>query len=528
MVFFCRFILHTWDLFPRENTRLYCITHKLSKKLFILGIVGVVSVFPSRKLLLQTTRSWDFMGLSQRIERRPEVESDNIIGVIDTGIWPESESFSDEGIGPIPSKWKGECDGGKDFVCNRKIIGACSFSSESRELSARDKDGHGTNVASILAEEEFPSARLVVYKVCEQGCYDIDVLSAFDHAIADGVDIISLSMGYPDGSLELTSDPFAIGSFHAIEKGILTVNAAGNTGPDFSSIQNYTPWILTVAASDIDRKFIDKLLLKNDATLVVYIAYMGSLPKGEYSSSLHHSQIIKEVIHPSRKLLLQTTRSWDFMGLSQRIERRPEVESDNIIGVIDTRIWPESESFSDEGIGPIPSKSKGECDGGKDFVCNRKIIGARSFSSESRELSARDKDGHGTNVASILAEEEFPSARLVVYKVCEQGCYDIDVLSAFDHAIADGVDIISLSMGYPDGSLELTSDPFAIGSFHAIEKGILTVNAAGNTGPDFSSIQNYAPWILTVAASDIDRKFIDKLLLKNHATLVVSIYVLSS
>uniref|UniRef100_A0A251S487 Putative peptidase S8, subtilisin-related protein n=1 Tax=Helianthus annuus TaxID=4232 RepID=A0A251S487_HELAN len=83
-------------------------------------------------------------------------------------------------------------------------------------------------------------------------------------------------------------------------------------------------------------------------------------------------------------------------------------------------------------------------------------------------------------------------------------------------------------MGYPDGSLELTSDPFAIGSFHAIEKGILTVNAAGNTGPDFSSIQNYAPWILTVAASDIDRKFVDKLFLKNDATLVVSIYVLSS
>uniref|UniRef100_A0A251S498 Putative peptidase S8, subtilisin-related protein n=1 Tax=Helianthus annuus TaxID=4232 RepID=A0A251S498_HELAN len=91
----------------------------------------------------------------------------------------------------------------------------------------------------------------------------------------------------------------------------------------------------------------------------------------------------------------------------------------------------------------------------------------------------------------------------------------------FDHAIADGVDIISLSMGYQDGSLELTSDPFAIGSFHAIEKGILTVNAAGNTGPDFSSIQNYAPWILTVAASD-------KLLLKNDATLVVSIYVPSN
>ncbi|KAM0009193.1 putative cucumisin [Helianthus debilis subsp. tardiflorus] len=310
----------------------------------------------------------------------------------------------------------------------------------------------------------------------------------------------------------------------------------------------------------------------------VYIAYMGSLPEGECLSSLHHSQIIKEVVHPSfashalirsykrsfngfaayltqeekhkltriagvisvfpcQKLMLQTTRSWDFMGLSQRIERRHEVESDIIIGVIDTGIWPESESFSDEGIGLVPSEWKGECAGGKDFVCNRKIIGARSFGFESGELSARDKDGHGTHVASILAGNQVrdvsyyglahgiarggvPSTRLDVYKVCEQGCYDIDVLSAFDHAIADGVDIISLSMAYPNGPLKLTSDPFAIGSFHAIEKGILTVNGAGNDGPGFSSILNYAPWTLTVAASDIDRKVVDKLLLKNDAILV--------
>ncbi|KAJ0727142.1 putative cucumisin [Helianthus annuus] len=172
------------------------------------------------------------------------------------------------------------------LIC-RKIIGARSFSFESGELSARDKDGHGTHVASILAGNQVrdvsyyglahviarggvPSARLAVYKVCEQGCYDIDVLSAFDHAIADGVDFISVSMGNQKGPLELTSDPFAIGSFHAIKRGILTVNAAGNHGPEFSSIQHYAPWTLTVAASDIDRKVVDKLLLKNDAILVGY------------------------------------------------------------------------------------------------------------------------------------------------------------------------------------------------------------------------------------------------------------------
>ncbi|RVW56646.1 Subtilisin-like protease SBT4.11 [Vitis vinifera] len=80
---------------------------------------GVVSIFPSNLLQLQTTRSWDFMGLSETIERKPAVESDVIVGVIDTGIWPESPSFSDEGFGPPPKKWKGVCSGGKNFTCNK-------------------------------------------------------------------------------------------------------------------------------------------------------------------------------------------------------------------------------------------------------------------------------------------------------------------------------------------------------------------------------------------------------------------------
>ncbi|KAK9050275.1 hypothetical protein SSX86_030755 [Deinandra increscens subsp. villosa] len=249
------------------------------------GIAGIISVFPCKKSQVQTTRSWDFMGMSTTIERRPDVESDIIIGVIDTGIWPESESFSDQGLGPVPTKWKGVCDGGKDFVCNRKIIGARSFSDdESNEVSARDRTGHGTHVASILAGRQVrdanyyglaqgiarggvPSARLAVYKVCDPGCPDTNILSGFDHAIADGVDLISISIVHPDLS-ELTSDAIAIGAFHAIERGILTVNAAGNKGPSLSSINSYAPWILAVGAGDIDRRIADKLLLGNGANLV--------------------------------------------------------------------------------------------------------------------------------------------------------------------------------------------------------------------------------------------------------------------
>ncbi|KAJ0868293.1 putative cucumisin [Helianthus annuus] len=163
-----------------------------------------------------------------------------------------------------------------------------------------------------------------------------------------------------------------------------------------------------------------------------------------------------------------------------------------------------------------------------------KIIGARTFSLQGyNKFSARDTSGHGTHVASIISGRDVidasyygiakgiarggvPSTRITAYKVCYHiNCLDIDVLSAFDHAIADGVDIISVSIARPR-LVELTFDPIAIGAFHAMEKGILTVNAAGNDGPLLSSIKNYAPWTLTVAASDTDRRIVDKLVLGNY------------
>jgi hypothetical protein len=55
------------------------------------------------------------MGFSQHV-RRVNTESNIVVGMLDTGIWPESESFSDEGFGPPPKKWKGSC---QNFTCNK-------------------------------------------------------------------------------------------------------------------------------------------------------------------------------------------------------------------------------------------------------------------------------------------------------------------------------------------------------------------------------------------------------------------------
>ncbi|KAL6311901.1 hypothetical protein AAG906_011010 [Vitis piasezkii] len=253
---------------------------KLTEEKFS-GMDGVVSIFPNEKKQLHTTRSWDFVGFPQQV-KRTSVESDIIIGVLDTGIWPESDSFDDEGFGPPPSKWIGTCQGFSNFTCNNKIIGAKYYRSSGQfgqeDLqSPRDSEGHGTHTASTAAgglvsmaslmgfglgtaRGGVPSARIAVYKICwSDGCFDADILAAFDDAIADGVDIISISVG---GKTEnYFEDPIAIGAFHAMKKRILTSASAGNDGPVLASITNFSPWSLSVAASTIDRDFFTKVQL---------------------------------------------------------------------------------------------------------------------------------------------------------------------------------------------------------------------------------------------------------------------------
>ncbi|EHA8588612.1 hypothetical protein COCNU_scaffold005961G000050 [Cocos nucifera] len=99
-----------------------------------------------------------------------------------------------------------------------------------------------------------------------------------------------------------------------------------------------------------------------------------------------------------------------------------------------------------------------------------------------------------------------PHAHLAIYKVCSaSGCSGSDILAGLDEAVKDGVDVLSLSLGA--ASMPFYLDPIAIGAFGATEKGILVTCAGGNSGPIASSVSNEAPWILTVAASSVDRNF---------------------
>ncbi|XP_073130819.1 subtilisin-like protease SBT4.3 [Henckelia pumila] len=259
------------------------LTHEEQEKL--ASREEVVSVFPSIVLHPQTTRSWDFTGLRENSIRNPTVESDMIVGVIDTGIWPESKSFKDKGFSPPPKKWKGVCKGGQNFTCNNKLIGARYYNSfmPSTTGSARDTEGHGSHTASTAAGNVVkgasfygiangtarggvPSARIAAYKVCYPsfGCQSSDILAAFDDAIADGVDIISVSLGNPE-LVALENDVIAIGALHASRKGVLVVQSAGNSGPDL--VTSIVPWVFTVAASITDKGIITKVVLGNGTTI---------------------------------------------------------------------------------------------------------------------------------------------------------------------------------------------------------------------------------------------------------------------
>ncbi|OVA20401.1 Peptidase S8/S53 domain [Macleaya cordata] len=280
-----------------------------SQAKIIADFPQVVRVVPNRILSLHTTRSWDFLHLNPRSEsgilNRSQWGDGAIIGILDTGIWPESESFKDYGMGEVPSRWNGVCEVGEDFNisnCNRKIIGArwyikgyeaefgsLNTSGSVEFLSPRDAVGHGTHTSSTaagalvpnasfmglaqgVARGGAPAARLAIYKVCwaTGGCSSVDLLAAFDDAIFDGVDVLSVSLGSSPPLATYVEDILAIGSFHAVAKGITVVCSGGNSGPYSQTVINTAPWLITVGASTIDRAFPTAITLGNNQTIVVF------------------------------------------------------------------------------------------------------------------------------------------------------------------------------------------------------------------------------------------------------------------
>jgi subtilisin family serine protease len=283
------------------------ISHDQAEKL--TGVAGVAMVVPNELQQATTDQSGTFLGLNAAGGAYDAglTGEDVVIGVIDSGIWPEHPSFADGGAYDAPPitiaevtaddylgierTWE-PCAFGNtehelaegledyDFTCNNKLIGARWVLDSYVEnvgltdveyASARDENGHGTHTASTAGgnagvEAEIfeidrgvvtgiaPRARIVAYKALgELGGTSADLAMAIDLAVADGVDVINYSIG---------SSSFAVGVddvafLFAAAAGVHVATSNGNAGPGAATTGSpaSAPWVTSVGASTHDRTY---------------------------------------------------------------------------------------------------------------------------------------------------------------------------------------------------------------------------------------------------------------------------------
>jgi hypothetical protein len=262
-----------------------------------------------------TNNSSDFLGLNDadgglRADLGLTGE-DVIIGVIDTGAWPEHPSFSDQSdlafrpgqsgkrkrVYDAPEGWFGICQSGERWShhCNNKLIGARYFFSGFSQagvitndyLSARDADGHGTHTAGTAGGNEgaqasiggkdlgtvsgvAPRARIAVYKALwngsQGGGYSSDLAAAIDAAVADGVDVINYSVG---SSAQQLLSPDTIAFLFAADAGVFVASSAGNSGPGPNTVGSPAgvPWLTSVGASTQNTKLEGAAVLGDDTEI---------------------------------------------------------------------------------------------------------------------------------------------------------------------------------------------------------------------------------------------------------------------
>jgi subtilisin family serine protease len=260
----------------------------------VLKLPGAVAVQEDKPQQLLTDASPAFIGAPAIYGKLGDTDRTAgkgvIVGVLDSGAWPEHPSFAARPGLPAPPPTKDGttrvCDFGDNpttpatdpFTCNNKLVGGqpfletynAVFGGEVYPDSARDSNGHGTHTASTSAGGPVadanplgisrgpihgiaPGAAVSVYKVCgAQGCFPSDSAQAVARAILDGAQVLNFSIS---GGSDPYSDPVELAFLDAYAAGVLVSASAGNSGPGADTTDHLGPWTTTVAASTQTRTF---------------------------------------------------------------------------------------------------------------------------------------------------------------------------------------------------------------------------------------------------------------------------------
>jgi uncharacterized protein (TIGR03437 family) len=240
------------------------------------------------------------------------------IGIIDSGIDQTHPAFQDSSLN-APNGFP-ICTDGHPEDCsftNGKVIVARSYvrliapgsdpnnpAADSRpdDFSPRDRDGHGTAVASAAAANvttatgrAFDGGPIVITGIAPKaflGNYKVSgspgvndnppesvLIQAVNDAVRDGMDVVNISLGFPPlyGPLDTGAacglaagtpcDPLAAAYENATKAGVVVVAAAGNSGydglqyPTFATVTSpgTAPDVITVGASSNSHYFNQSL-----------------------------------------------------------------------------------------------------------------------------------------------------------------------------------------------------------------------------------------------------------------------------
>ncbi len=374
----------------------------------LASVPGVVSVSKDEIRHLDTANTPKFLGLDvpggiwsqlggPNGDKKLAGAGDGIVvGVIDTGIWPESLSFSDrDAAGKLVFQqlpgWHGKCTPGEEFAatkCNQKLIGAqwfnAGFGGDAQVkadypwefASARDADSHGSHTASTAAGNYnvpvnvpvadsvltsvsgmAPRARVAAYKVCwggdEGGCANSDSVAAIDQAVADGVDVLNYSIG---GTPSSSLDPVEIAFMFAADAGVFVAASAGNSGPTASTADHISPWLTTVAASTHNRVATGGGSLGDGTPL-----NGASIAKATVSGPLVYSTTVKLAAAADADAALCIAGTLDpakvagrivvcERGVIARVDKSAEVQRAGGVGMILVNVVPSSLNADDHVI----------------------------------------------------------------------------------------------------------------------------------------------------------------------------------